>query len=69
MAQKLSRFLDVVSGFLAHRKGLLPMVGILLILLNFILNFFTLGWFSQSDFFLHLGIIIAILGFMFAWAL
>jgi hypothetical protein len=29
----------------------------------------TAGWVARSNLFLHLGLIIAILGFMIAWAL
>jgi hypothetical protein len=66
MLQAISRFLDRFSEFYAHRKGLLPLVGIALILLNFFLQAFPAGWISQSDLFLHLGVILAILGFLLA---
>jgi hypothetical protein len=69
MIQSFSRFLDQASEFLAARKGLLPILGILLILLNFIIRLAVPGWFQQSDFFLHLGLILAILGFLLAQAL
>jgi hypothetical protein len=69
MIQSFSRFLDRASEFLAARKGLLPILGILLILLNFIIRLAGPGWFQQSDFFLHLGLILAILGFLLAQAL
>ena len=55
--QWLNRSVDILSEFLAHRKGLLPLLGILLILVNYILQFlprwggsaqatcsFTLDW-------------------------
>lgn len=67
--ENLSRFLDKVSSFLANRKGLLPLVGLTLIFLNLIFQFFLNGWLVESNLFLHLGLIIAILGFMLAWAL
>jgi len=67
--QKISHLLDLISGFFAIRKGLLPLIAIFMILLNFFLNFIAPNWFSQSDFFLHLGIILAILGILLAWAL
>ncbi|MEW6502611.1 MAG: hypothetical protein AB1457_01470 [Chloroflexota bacterium] len=69
MLEKLSHFLDKVSSFLANRKGLLPLIGLVLILMNFILQFFLSGWLIESNLFLHLGLILAILGFMLAWAL
>jgi hypothetical protein len=69
MLDKLSSQLDRLSEFLAHRKGLLPIIGMLLVLLNFVLQVFPAGWLAQTNFFLHLGIIIAIFGFMLARAL
>lgn len=65
----LSWLLDWLSDYLAHRKGLLPIIGLLLVVANFVLSFFNLGWFSESDLLLHLGVIVAIVGFMMAWAL
>lgn len=67
--QKFNRLLDWISDYLAGRKGLLPILGILLIGVNFVLQFFSLGWVADSNFFLHLGVILAILGFLLAWAL
>lgn len=70
MILRFNRFLDRISEFLATRKGLLPIIGILFVLINFLLRFFPgLGWISSSDIFLHTGIILAILGFLLAWAL
>ena len=66
----LSKLVDNASDYFAHRKGLLPLLGILMVIINFILplllapNFFTL-----SNFFLHLGIITAIFGLLLARAL
>lgn len=66
----LSKMIDNASNYFAHRKGLLPMVGIVLIVINFILPFlFGLNVVTGSNLFLHLGVIIAIFGFMLAWAL
>ena len=70
MLNTLSALLDRLSNFLAHRKGLLPLLGLLLITINYVLQFMpAAGWVAQSDLFLHLGLIIAILGLMLAWAL
>lgn len=66
----LSKLIDNASNYFAHRKGLLPMVGIVLVVINFILPFiFGLNVITGSNLFLHLGVIIAIFGFMLAWAL
>lgn len=70
MMGRFNRFLDVMSDFLAVRKGLLPLLGALLILVNGILQFIpAAGWLGETNLFLHLGIILAIIGFMLAWAL
>jgi hypothetical protein len=69
MLKWLNRMLDKLSESLAHRKGLLPLIGTLLIVLNYILQFFPLGWISQTNLFLHLGLVIAIFGLILAWAL
>ena len=67
----LSRLLDKASNYFAHRKGLLPLLGILLVIINYILPFiFGLdNLVTGSNLFLHVGIIIAIFGMMLAWAL
>lgn len=69
MINNLSILMDRVSEFIAHRKGLLPMIGLLLVLVNFVLQVFPVGWVSQTNCFLHLGIILAIVGFLIARAL
>jgi hypothetical protein len=66
----LSKFIDEASEYLAHRKGLMPFIGIFLILINLVLQFFPgLGWIVSSNLFLHLGALIAIIGFLVAQAL
>ena len=70
MVQKLNQLLDRISEFLAHRKGLLPLLGIVLIVVNGILQFIPAsGWVGSTNFLLHVGIILAILGILLAWAL
>ena len=70
MLSRLNRLLDVLSDFLAVRKGLLPLLGILLIIVNGILQFVpTIGWLARTNLLLHIGVILAIIGMMFAWAL
>jgi hypothetical protein len=69
MLQQFSKMLDFLSEFLAARKGLLPLLGIGLILVNLLINIFGTGWLADTNLFLHIGIIIAILGLMISWAL
>ena len=66
----MSRMIDWLSEYLAHRKGLLPLLGIVLILLNLIFQFvLPPGWLVSSNLLLHVGLVVAILGLMIAWAL
>jgi len=69
--KRFSRLIDRASDFFAHRKGLLPLIGIVLVIVNYILPFiFGLdNLITGSNLFLHLGVIIAIFGMMLAWAL
>jgi hypothetical protein len=69
--KRFSRLIDKASDFFAHRKGLLPLIGIVLVIVNYILPFiFGLdNLVTGSNLFLHLGVIIAIFGMMLAWAL
>jgi len=64
-----SKLIDRASEFFAARKGFLPLLGIILVLLNFVLRLAFPGWLANSDLFLHLGVVVAILGLMLAWAL
>lgn len=66
----ISKLLDRLSEHLAHRKGLLPIIGIFLIICNLIIQFIVPGSFlASSNIFLHIGLIISIFGLMLAWAL
>ncbi len=66
----ISRLLDTLSNYLAHRKGLLPIIGILFILVNLALQFIFPGSILvTTNFCLHIGLIVAIFGLMLAWAL
>jgi hypothetical protein len=67
----LSSLIDNASDYFAHRKGLLPLIGIFLVIVNYVLPFiFGLdNIVTGSNLFLHLGVIIAIFGMMLAWAL
>jgi hypothetical protein len=45
---------------------LLPLLGLLLILVNLVVQYFPLGWLKESNLILHLGVVTAILGLMLA---
>ncbi len=66
----ISKLLDRLSEYLAHRKGLLPILGLLMILVNLLIQFiFPGGFLATTNLFLHVGLIAAIFGLMLAWAL
>ncbi len=66
----ISKLLDRLSEYLAHRKGLLPILGLLMILVNLLIQFiFPGGFLATTNLFLHVGLITAIFGLMLAWAL
>ena len=70
MKQKISHALDFLSEFLARRKGLLPIIGILFVVCNAVLQFFPgVGWLAETDLLLHIGVVLALLGILLAWAL
>ena len=70
MISWFSKTLDRLSEYLAHRKGLLPLIGLVFIVINLILQFaLPPDWLRDSNLFLHIGLIISILGLMLAWAL
>lgn len=69
MLNRINRLLDDFSEFMAHRKGLLPIVGLVLVVISLIFQFFPGSWLGETDILLHLGVIVAIVGFLLAWAL
>ena len=70
-------FVDSISNYLAHRKGLPVLVGIGLVLLSLVLNLFPAlreaggfwGWLLHSNLLLHLGVTIGLLGILIGDAL
>ncbi len=70
MLDIFNRFLDASSEYLAHRKGLLPSIGIILVIINGVFQFIPIsGVIGETNILLHLGVIIAVLGIMLAWVL
>jgi hypothetical protein len=66
----ISKLLDHLSEYLAHRKGLLPIIGLFMIAVNLLIQFIFPGSFlATTNLFLHVGLIVSIFGLMLAWAL
>ena len=60
--------LTKASAFLARYKGLPTMIAIVLVILNFLVWCLHLGWISDSNLLLHLGIVVGFLGLLLAKA-
>ncbi|MBN1920153.1 MAG: hypothetical protein JW892_02820 [Anaerolineae bacterium] len=62
-----------LSEFLANHRGLPVLIGVLLVVLNFILQLLppwaVIGWLANVDLFLHLGVIVGFLGLLIGDAL
>lgn len=70
MLDWFNQTLDRVSEYLAARKGLLPLLGALLVFINLVVRLAAPGtWLAESDLLLHLGVILAILGILLAFVL
>lgn len=70
IGQLFSQILDDLSEFLAERKGLLPLIGALLVVINLLLEiFFPALGITRIDLLLHLGVILAVFGVVLARAL
>lgn len=62
--------LEKSADFMAERPGFLPLVAVVFILINFLLQIFPgSGWVVESDLFLHFGLVIGILGLLIIRAL
>jgi hypothetical protein len=62
-------WLNRISSFIARYKGLPVFIAVALVALNFALQFFNLGWVTDYDVFLHLGVIVGLVGLLLGEAL
>ncbi len=66
-------WLKKISDYLARNKGLPVVIGVGLVLLNFFFQLLpawpVIGWLAEVNFFLHLGIIVGLLGILIGDAL
>lgn len=60
----MNKLLDTLSEFLAKYPGLLPLIGLGFIILNLALQFFQGFWIVESNLFLHIGLIISLIGIL-----
>ncbi len=65
--------IDRMSNYLAQNKALLVFVGIALVILNYVLQFLihvpVIGVIASTNLFLHLGIIVGLVGILLGDAL
>ncbi len=67
MNTKINDFIDLLGDYFGERPGLLPLVGLGLIIVNWILQMYPgpgSGWFVDSNLLLHLGAVLAIFGIL-----
>ncbi len=65
----MNKLIDDLNDFLAARRGLLPLLGILLIIINLLVHIVVglLGvetWLASSNIFLHIGLIMSLIGIL-----
>ena len=62
--------LDRFSEFLSRRRGLPTIIAIVLVALNFVVQFIPgLDWFGRTNLLLHVGVIVGFLGILLSAAL
>ena len=70
MDKFILNLLDKSADFMAERPGFLPILGIVFILVNLLLQIFPgTGWIVDSNLFLHIGLVIGIIGLLIIRAL
>lgn len=66
----INRLLDFWADFLARYRAVPTLIGMGLVLINLILQFFpSLGWLRESHLLLHLGLLLGFAGILVANAL
>ena len=70
MEKNLSASLAQFANALADRRGLPLIIGLILVLLNFVSQFIpALGWFAEYNVLLHLGLLFSIGGTLLSYVL
>ncbi|NHZ72095.1 MAG: hypothetical protein GWP17_03305 [Aquificales bacterium] len=68
----MNELVERLNDFFAERPGLLPLLGVLLVILNLLLQFYPgpgSGWFVDSNILLHIGVITSVIGLLLVRAL
>lgn len=66
MDQWINEVVERINRFLVRQPGFLPLVGLLFIAVNFLLQIWPGPdrWIAASNLFLHLGLIISVIGLL-----
>ena len=62
-------WLNKISAFISRYRGLPILVAVACVILNFVLQFMPLGWLSTSNLFLHIGVVLGLMGVLLAEAM
>jgi hypothetical protein len=69
----IERMIDRISEYLAHNKAMPVFAGVLLVILNYGVQFLAhvpgLGFIASTNLLLHLGIVVGLLGILLGDAL
>ena len=68
----MNELIERLNNFFGERPGLLPLGGVVLIVLNLLLQIYPgpgSGWFVDSNLLLHLGVIAGLVGMLLVRAL
>lgn len=70
LSATLARLISAIGNAMAERRGVPLLLGLILVLLNFVCQFIpALGWFAEYNVLLHLGLLLSIGGTLLSSAL
>ncbi|MFW6096535.1 MAG: hypothetical protein ACOC9Z_00575 [Chloroflexota bacterium] len=66
MNERINDLVERINGFLVRKPGALPLAGVGLIVVNFVLQVFPgpEAWIARSNLFLHVGLIMSLVGLL-----
>lgn len=66
MDERINELVEQVNDFMVRRPGIVPLAGLLLIILNLLLQFYPGpdAWIADSNLFLHLGLLVSVIGLL-----
>ena len=66
MDEQINDLIEGINDFMVERPGITPIVGVILIVLNFFLQIYPgpESWIAASNLFLHLGLILSVVGLL-----